>query len=169
MEHYVNIVKKNIDSILCYTRYLAADGYFMKISFIEPLLKSGLHIITRMRPDANLSYLYNGPQKTGRGRKKLYSGKVDVKNIDKGKWESCYEDDYLQGFELKVWCVSLKRIVKAVYVEFKDRKAYTIFVKYRHRTERRKDHPLLSAAFSDRISDKGCKAIYRIGRMPGTK
>jgi hypothetical protein len=37
---------------------------------------------------------------------------VDVKNIDKGKWESCYEDDYLQGFELKVWCVSLKRILK---------------------------------------------------------
>ena len=30
MEHYVNIVKKNIDSILSYTRYLAADGYFMK-------------------------------------------------------------------------------------------------------------------------------------------
>ena len=128
MEHYVNIVKKNIDSILCYTRYLAADGYFMKSSFIDPLLKSGLDIITRMRPDANLSYLYNGPQKTGKGRKKLYAGKVDVKNIDKRRWKSCYEDEHLQGFELKVWCVSLKRIVKAVYVEFKDRKAYTILL-----------------------------------------
>lgn len=128
MEHYVNIVKKNINSVLSYTRYLAADGYFMKSSFIEPLLQSGLHIITRMRPDANLSYLYTGAQKTGRGRKKLYSGKVDVKNIDKRKWKSCYEDEYLQGFELKVWCVSLKRIVKAVYVEFKDRKAYTILL-----------------------------------------
>lgn len=128
MEHYVNIVKKNIDSILPYTRYLAADGYFMKSSFIDPLLKSGLHIITRMRPDANLSYLYTGAQKTGRGRKKLYAGKVDVKNIDKRRWKSCYEDEHLQGFELKVWCVSLKRIVKAVYIEFKDRKAYTILL-----------------------------------------
>jgi hypothetical protein len=128
MEHYVNIVMKNIDSILSYTRYLAADGYFMKSSFIDPLLKLGLDIITRMRPDANLSYLYNGPQKTGRGRKKFYAGKVDVKNIDKRRWKSCYEDEHLQGFELKVWCVSLKRIVKAVYVEFKDRKAYTILL-----------------------------------------
>ena len=128
MEHYVNIVKKNIDSILSYTRYLAADGYFMKSSFIDPLLKSGLDIITRMRPDANLSYLYTGVQKTGRGRKKLYAGKVDVKNIDKRRWKSCYEDEHLQGFELKVWCVSLKRIVKAVYIEFKDRKAYTILL-----------------------------------------
>ena len=82
MEHYVNIVKKNIDAILSCTRYLAADGYFMKSSFIDPLLQSGLHIITRMRPDANLAYLYTGAQKTGKGRKKLYSGKVDVKNID---------------------------------------------------------------------------------------
>ena len=128
MEHYVNIVKQNIDSILPYTRYLAADGYFMKSSFIDPLLKSGLHIITRMRPDANLSYLYTGAQKTGKGRKKIYAGKVDVKNIDKRRWKSCYEDEHLQGFELKVWCVSLKRIVKAVYIEFKDRKAYTILL-----------------------------------------
>ena len=128
MEHYVYIVKKNINSILSYTRYLAADGYFMKSSFIEPLLELKLHVITRMRPDANLSYLYTGAQKTGRGRKKLYAGKVDVKNIDKSKWKSCYEDEHLQGFELKVWCVSLKRIVKAVYVEFKDRKAYTILL-----------------------------------------
>ncbi len=128
MEHYVNIVKKNIDCILSCTRYLAADGFFMKSSFIEPLLKSGLHVITRMRPDANLSYLYTGAQKTGKGRKKLYAGKVDVKNIDKRKWKSCYEDDEVKGFEIKVWCVSLKRIVKAVYVEFKDRKGYTILL-----------------------------------------
>src|SRR5215210_904725 len=128
MEHYVYIVKKNKNSILSYTRYLAADGYFMKSSFIQPLLQLKLHVISRMRPDANLSYLYNGPQKTGRGRKKLYLGKVDVKKIDKRKWKSCYEDEHLQGFELQVWCVSLKRTVKAVYVEFKNSKAYTILI-----------------------------------------
>ena len=71
MEHYVNIVKKNIETILSYTRYMAADGYFMKSSFIEPLLELKLHVITRMRPDANLSYLYTEARKTGRRRKKL--------------------------------------------------------------------------------------------------
>ncbi len=53
---------------------------------------------------------------------------MDVKNIDKRKWKSCFEDEQMQGFELKVWCVSLKRIVKAVYVEIKDRKAYIILL-----------------------------------------
>src|SRR5215210_1247822 len=73
-------------------------------------------------------FLTSRAQKTGRGRKKLYSRKGDVKNIDKRKWKSCYEDEHLQGFELKVWCVSLKKIVKVVYLEFKDRKAYTILL-----------------------------------------
>ena len=128
MEHYVSIVKKNIEHILSYSRYLAADGFFMKSSFIEPLLELGLQVITRMRPDANLLYLYTGPQKSGKGRKRLYGGKVDVKNIDKRKWKSCYEDEQMKGFELNVWSVSLKRIVKAVYVELKDRKAYIILL-----------------------------------------
>jgi hypothetical protein len=128
MGHYVDIIKGNITLLLSHTRYLAADGYFMKRSFIDPLLTLGLHVITRMRPDANLLYLHHGPQKTGRGRKKLYAGKVDVKMIDKRRWKSCFEDENLKGYELQVWCVSLKRIVKAVYVEFKNREGYTILL-----------------------------------------
>jgi hypothetical protein len=128
MEHYVGIIKKHIDSILSYSQYLAADGYFMKSSFIEPLLALKLHVITRMRPDANLFYLYSGPQKTGRGRKRMYGGKVDVKKIDKRKWKSCYKDDQMEGFELKVWCVTLKRMVKVVYLGFKNRKGYIILL-----------------------------------------
>ena len=128
MEHYVSIVKKNITLLLSHTRYLAADGYFMKRSFIDPLLTLGLHVITRMRPDANLLYLHHGPQKPGRGRNKRYAGKVDVKKIDKRRWKSCFEDENLKGYELVVWCVSLKRIVKAVYVEFKKREGYTILL-----------------------------------------
>jgi hypothetical protein len=38
-------------------KYLAADGYFMKHDFIVPLLREGLHVITKMRPDANLTHI----------------------------------------------------------------------------------------------------------------
>ena len=128
MEHYVGIIKKNITSLLSYTRYLAADGYFMKSSFIDPLLTLGLHVITRMRPDANLSYLFTGEQKPGKGRKKLYAGKVDVKKIDKRRWKRCYENDQVIGYELIAFCVSLKRVVKVVYLDFKNRDGYTILL-----------------------------------------
>ncbi len=126
--HYVGIIKKNIGVILSCTKYLAVDGYFMKKTFIDPVLSMQLQVITRMRPDANLQYLYNGPQKQGRGRKRSYAGKVNVKKIDKRKWKSCYKDEHMEGFELKVWCVSLKRIVKVIYLESKDRKGYVILL-----------------------------------------
>lgn len=128
MEHYVGIIKRHSKAIHSYTKYLAADGYFMKSSFINPLLSLNLHVITRMRPDANLFYLYTGPQQKGRGRKRMYGGKVDVKNIDKRKWKSCYKDDQLEGFELELWCVTLKRMVKVVYLECKKRKGYIILL-----------------------------------------
>lgn len=128
MAHYVGIIKNNMETLRRYTEYLAVDGYFMKKTFIDPVLSLNLHVITRMRPDANLLYLYTGPQKTGRGRKRSYGGKVDVKKIDKRKWKSCYKDDHAQGFELKVWCVTLKRIVKVVYLQSGDRNRYIIFL-----------------------------------------
>ena len=37
-------------------------------------------IVSRLRNDANLNYLYTGEQK-GRGRPKVYDGKVDYKNL----------------------------------------------------------------------------------------
>src|SRR5215210_3887375 len=77
MDHYVSIVERNINSILSYTRYIAADGFFMKSSFIDPLVKLRLQVITRMRPDANLLYLYTGPQKTA-----LASVKDLMKNVE---------------------------------------------------------------------------------------
>ncbi len=100
----------------------------MKKNFIEPLTKVGLNIITKMRPDANLRYLDTGKQKAGRGRRKMYEGKVDVKNIDKGKWNKCYDDEDLTGYELKVWCVALKQVVKVVYVTSKNRQGYAILL-----------------------------------------
>ncbi|MEJ7679865.1 MAG: hypothetical protein WKG06_18810 [Segetibacter sp.] len=69
VNHYVSIIEKHIKDITSLTRYLAVDGYFMKKDFIQPLLKQGLHIVTKARGDANLMYLYKGKQKGGKGRR----------------------------------------------------------------------------------------------------
>jgi hypothetical protein len=70
VSHYVSIIKKQMPSLKAMVKYLVADGYFMKHDFIAPLLQEGLHVITKMRPDANLRYTYNGPKQAGRGRPK---------------------------------------------------------------------------------------------------
>lgn len=112
----MGIIKKNTSQLLSYKDWLVVDGCFMKKTFIDPVLSMGLQVITRMCPDANLQYIYAGPQKQGRGRKRSNGGKVDTKKIDKRRWwKRCYEDDLVTGFELIVKCVTLKCTVK-VYI-----------------------------------------------------
>ncbi len=48
VSHYVSIIKKQMLVLKAMVKYLVADGYFMKHDFIAPLLKDGLHIITKM-------------------------------------------------------------------------------------------------------------------------
>ncbi|MBD0288762.1 MAG: hypothetical protein ICV79_25565 [Flavisolibacter sp.] len=75
VNHYVRVINKQVKQIQKLTRYLAVDGYFMKRDFIAPLTAEGLQVITKMRRDANLRYLYRGPKKPGKGRPKLYDGR----------------------------------------------------------------------------------------------
>lgn len=118
VNHYVSIIEKHIKEILSVTRYLAVDGYFMKKDFIQPLLKHGLHIITKARSDANLMYLYKGKQKGGRGRRKIYDGKVNVAAIDKRRIKCCYHDKDMRVYAAILYCVQLKQPVLAAFVYY---------------------------------------------------
>jgi hypothetical protein len=71
ISHYVSILQKRMEVLQATgVKYLVVDGYFMKQAFIEPLVKDGLHIVTKMRPDADLRYLYHGPKVKRSGRPK---------------------------------------------------------------------------------------------------
>lgn len=116
--HYVSIIEKHIKEILSVTGYLAVDGYFMKKDFIQPLLKQGLHIITKARMDANLMYLYKGKQKGGKGRPKLYDGKVNIAALDKRRIKCCYRNKDMRVHAGIVYCVQLKQQVLAAFVYY---------------------------------------------------
>lgn len=66
-------------------RYLVADGYYAKQRFIDGVLATGLHLVSKLRHDANLRHLYTGPQKA-RGRKRLYDGKVSFSDLSRMEW-----------------------------------------------------------------------------------
>ncbi|MBA4140195.1 MAG: transposase [Segetibacter sp.] len=118
VNHYVSIIEKHIKDILSLTQYLAADGYFMKKEFIKPLLKQGLHIITKARGDANLKYLYKGKQKGGQGRPKSYDGKVKIAVIDKRRIKCCYRDNDKEVYAAILYSVLLKQQVLAAFVYY---------------------------------------------------
>jgi hypothetical protein len=115
-DHYRSIIVEKITEILAITKYLAVDGYFMKKDFILPLVARGLHIITKARSDANLNYIFKGKPSSGRGRKKLYDGKIDITKIDKRKIPKQYEDDNVTVYGAVVYCIQLKREVLAAFL-----------------------------------------------------
>lgn len=117
-DHYRNVIAEKLTKILAITKYLAVDGYFMKKDFILPLVKQGLHIITKARSDANLKYIFKGEQSSGRGRKKLYEGKIDIGNIDKRRIPKKYQDDKVTVYGAVVYCVQLKRKVLAAFLYY---------------------------------------------------
>ena len=50
--------------------------------FVDGVLALDLHLIGKLRQDANLRYLYKGAQKH-RGAKRKYDGKVDLADLSR--------------------------------------------------------------------------------------
>jgi hypothetical protein len=49
-----------------FLRYLVADGFFSKVKFVDGILALNLHLISKLRTDADARYLDTGPY-AGRG------------------------------------------------------------------------------------------------------
>lgn len=119
VDHYAQIITDRWEKLAVLSTYLAVDGYFAKKTFIDPVTElTDLHIISKLRRDANLKYLYHGPKRKGRGRPKKYDGKVDLKKIDKRRFKWIYQDQDVIIYEIIVWSVFLKRKIKVAYVQF---------------------------------------------------
>jgi hypothetical protein len=58
-------------------RYVVTDGAYSKQKFVAGVRGLELHQIGKLRADANLRYLYQGPKRPGPGRQKTYDGKVN--------------------------------------------------------------------------------------------
>ena len=126
--HYVSIIQKQMAKLKAMVKYLTVDGYFMKKDFINPMLKQGLHIITKMRPDANLHYAFMGKQHKGRGRPKLYDGKVDCRKIDERRIKKFEEDEATIYYSGIVYSITLKRLVRIVYLKNKNTHTHDILL-----------------------------------------
>lgn len=66
---------------LCALRYFVLDGHFGNNNVMQMVRQClSLHIISKLRNDSALYFLYDGPQKP-KGRKRVYGAKIDYQNI----------------------------------------------------------------------------------------
>ena len=95
-------------------KYVAVDGYYSKIKFVTAVREVDLHPIGKLRHDANLRYLYEGPQKK-QGRKRQYDGKIKFDDLTRFEYVTEIEQD-IHLYTLEVNSVNLKCNIRLVYV-----------------------------------------------------
>jgi hypothetical protein len=79
-EYYLMHVQENRGNLPERVRYLAVDSAYANAPLIEGVLEQKLDVISKLRQNANLHYVFEGPQ-TGRGAPRKYDGKVDFSTV----------------------------------------------------------------------------------------
>ena len=98
---------------------LGVDGFYAKHRFVDGATDLGFTVISKLRKDANLRYLYQAPQnhKPNPGRPRKYDGKINWKSPDFSKLTfDKHISDQLRLYSAVVYSISLKRNIKLVYL-----------------------------------------------------
>ena len=77
-----------------------------------------MHLISRLRDDADLKYLCKEPPTEKRGRPRKCSGKIINNNIDKEYSHLISSDDEEMVYAAMVYLKSLKRNIQLVHVTY---------------------------------------------------
>jgi DDE superfamily endonuclease len=95
-------------------KYLAADSFYSKKSVVDGVVALDLHLVSKLRIDADLRYCYTGEQKP-KGAPRKYDGKVDLSDLSR----LVFGGELANGTKMYsqvVWHVSLKRKIRIVYL-----------------------------------------------------
>lgn len=120
-DFYVKTLKDRSEELKKVSKYLVADAWFSKRPFVEEVLQLDMHIVSRLRDDADLKYLAKpiaqGEKKT-KGRPRKYDGKVDNKNPNMKYFKWMKKDEKLELKVARVYSVALKMEILLVHAFF---------------------------------------------------
>jgi hypothetical protein len=95
-------------------KYLAVDGYYTKLKFVKAVREVELYMVGKLRHDANLRYLYDGPQKKFGARRK-YDGKIKFDDLSRLEYVT-EVDTNIHLYTAVVNSIRLKCNIRLVYV-----------------------------------------------------
>ncbi len=126
---YANCITERAEILKGISKCIVADAYFSKKPFADQIIQAGMNLVSRLRKDSDLKYLYHGKPTGKRGRPTKYAGKIKLKNIDKKYFKQVYNDDDKTVYTAIVYSKALKRNIKLVYEQIhNDRKeSYLLF------------------------------------------
>lgn len=114
-EWYLSVLGRFKDKLLNITNIMVADAAFSNQPFISGLKEIGFELVSRLRSNSVLFYLYEGEHTGKRGRPKKYDGRLDFDNPDLSRMKPL-DIDQSEGkaYEIVVWSKALERKIKLV-------------------------------------------------------
>ena len=126
VKFYAEQVTKHVKQLSELSRYIVADGYYSKKRFVDAVTTNNeLHLISKLRKDANCRYFYHGQQK-GRGRPRRYDGKVQWNELSTDEFKTAFEDENFYISSAIVDSKTMKRSIRVVYVYNKLTQSYAL-------------------------------------------
>ena len=110
---------------LRFLRYVITDGAYSKQKFVTGVRALELHQIGKLRADAHLRYLYQGPKRPGPGRQKTYDGKVTWSDLSRFERLDT-ADEHIVLYHQVLNHVQLKRNLQVVVVVHTQRNRYVV-------------------------------------------
>lgn len=106
------------------TKVVVGDGYFARKKYLDAVVSQGCTLISKLRQDAALFYLYTGTTKRGRPRKK--DGRINWSDVSKMTYVGRQNDSDI--YEAIAFNRKFKRNIKAVYIYDNKSKGYVILM-----------------------------------------
>ena len=88
------------------------DSYYAKKNFVDGVCDLNLNLISKLRIDADMRFLYTGPQKP-RGRRRRYGAKVRLDDLSGFEYAGTLANE-VQLYTSLVHHASLKRVIRIV-------------------------------------------------------
>lgn len=114
VDFYAEHLRRDAAHLPAEVAYLAVDGYYAKLKFVQTVRALDLHLVSKLRHDANLRYLYHGLQKQFGARRK-YAGKIKFDDLSRFEYVGELDKD-IHLYTLVVNSVKLKCNIRLVYV-----------------------------------------------------
>lgn len=116
LEHYSNVIIQRKQQLKQISKYVVVDAYFSKEPFVSAMVNNEFEVVSRLRTDAYLQYLFTGVQKKGRGRPRKFDGKIDYNNLDMNHFTLIEQTQDYKVLNACVHSKSLKRLINLVIV-----------------------------------------------------
>lgn len=133
LTYYARQITSRSEKLKKISSLIAADAFFAREPFVTALVEQDFHLVTRLRKDLFMRYLYHGPKRKGRGRPKQYDGRIDPKNLRKDQFSVCAESEdgswiaYEAIVNIRSWKRRVRLVVEHALDENGNIKSYKLY------------------------------------------